>query len=237
MIIILEEIYQIESDVRANVFLVKGRDTQKRNIAILYRLSDGIIIERYENYTSMNLALGVGYLVGKCENLCKNKLTTMNLNNIMRPIRKACQLQADDFYFLNDYRGFVCKFGDDENIVYYVANIENGRIISKINYSKKSSRNAETHISIDPTRNEMVFRYIELLPFEDTLFYKKQHIDKINKDDFENEKISFANNNDINANVGNDNSEMMGVGMDNNDQSGLNNQDVNQSDQFENDGV
>ena len=230
-----EEIYQIESDVRANVFLVKGRDTQKRNIAILYRLSDGIIIERYENYTSMNLALGVGYLVGKCENLCKNKLTTMNLNNIMRPVRKACQLQADDFYFLNDYRGFVCKFGDDENIVYYVANIENGRIISKINYSKKSSRNAETHISIDPTRNEMVFRYIELLPFEDTLFYKKQHIDKINKDDFED--FRFANNNDINPNVGNDNSEMMGVGMNNNDQSGLNNQDANESEQFENDGV
>ena len=217
-----EEVYQIESDLRFNVFLVKGRDTQKRNIAILYRLSDGIIIERYENYTSMSLALGIGYLIGKCENLCKNKLTTMNLHNILRPVRKGCQLQADDFYFLNDYRGFVSKFGGDENIVFYVANVENGRIIAKINYSKKSNRNAETHISIDPTRNEMVFRYIELLPFEDTLFYRKQHIDKINKDEFDNneednEKISFANNN-----FGNDDNDMMGM---NNDEGGLDNQD------------
>ena len=203
-----EEIYQIESDLKYNVFLVKGRDTQKKNIAILYRLSDGIIIERYENYTSMNLALRNGYLIGKCENIVKDKLTTMNLHNILRPVRKPCQLQADDFYFLNDYRGFVCKFGGDENIVFYIANVENGRIIAKINYSKKSSRNAETHISIDHTRNEMVFRYIELLPFEDTLFYKKQHIDKVNKDENDeeggdnddDEKIRFASNDNFGGN-------------------------------------
>ncbi len=220
-----EEIYQIESDLLYNIFLVKGRDTQKRNIAILYRLSDGIIIERYENYTSMNLALRNGFLIGKCENICKNKLTTMNLHNLMRPVRKGCQLQADDFYFLNDYKGFVCKFGGDENIVFFVANVENGRIIAKINFSKKSSRNAETHISIDHTRNEMVFRYIELLPFEDTLFYRKQHIDKVNKDEMEddNEKISFANNNAY----GNDDNDM---GMNNNYQGGLDNED-----QFPND--
>lgn len=224
-----EEIYQIESDLRFNVFLVKGRDTQKRNIATLYRLSDGIIMENYENYTSMDLALGVGYLVGKCENLCKNKLTTMNLHNILRPVRKACQLQADDFYFLNDYRGFVCKFGADENIVFYIANVESGRIIAKINYSKKSNRNAETHISVDPTRNEMVFRYIELLPFEDTLFYRKEHIDKVNKDDeIENggenddddDKINFANND----NFGNNNNDDI-MGMNNDGQGGFDIQD------------
>ena len=123
------------------------------------------------------------------------------------------------------YKGFVCKFGGDENIVFYVANVENGRIIAKINFSKKSSRNAETHISIDHTRNEMVFRYIELLPFEDTLFYRKQHIDKVNKDEMEddNEKISFANNNAY----GNDDNDM---GMNNNYQGGLDNED-----QFPND--
>lgn len=214
-----EEIYQIESDLQYNVFLVKGRDTQKRNIAILYRLSDGIIMERYENYSSMSLALSVGYLVGKCENLCKNKLTTMDLHNIKRPVRKACQLQADDFYFLNDYRGFVCTFGGDENIIYYIGSVENGRMIAKVNYAKKSNRNAETHISVDPTRNELVFRYIEILPFEDTLFFRKQHIDKINKnqdeEEIEDEKISFANNN--NDNLGNEDNEMMGTNNDGND--------------------
>ena len=214
-----EEIYQIESDLKYNVFLVKGRDTQKRNIAILYRLSDGIIMERYENYSSMNLALSVGYLVGKCENICKNKLTTMNLHNIKRPVRKACQLQADDFYFLNDNRSFVCTFGGDENIIYYIGSVENGRMIAKVYYSKKSNRNAETHISVDPTRNELVFRYIEILPFEDTLFFRKQHIDKINKneddEEIEDEKISFANNN--NDNLGNEDNEMMGTNNDGND--------------------
>ena len=156
----------------------------------------------------MNLAFNLGYLLGKCENLCKNRLTTMNLHNLKRPIRKVCQLQSDDFYFLNDYKGFVSKFGDDENIIYYIANVDNGRVFAKANYSKKSNRNAETHISVDNIKNELVFRYIELLPFEDTLFYRKQHIDKVNKiednlDNDDDEKISF-NNNDKNLSENND---------------------------------
>ena len=210
-----EEIYEIQSDSKYNVFLVKGRDTQKRNIALLYRLSDGCLIEKYENYTSMNLALSQGYLVGKCENLCKNQLTTMCLHDLKRPIRKVCQLQSDDFYYLNDYKGFVSKFGDDENIVYYIANAEKGRVIGKANYSKKTNRNAETHFSVDPTNNELVFRYIELLPFEDTLFYRKQHIDKVNKEEeIEEEKISFANNNNYSENDNNDNNHVMSVNND-----------------------
>ena len=213
-----EEIYEIQSDSTYNIFIVKGRDTQKRNIALLYRLSDGCFIEKYENYTSMNLALSQGYLIGKCENLCKNRLTTMCLHDIKRPVRKVCQLQSDDFYFLNDYKGFVSKFGDDENIVYYIANIENGRIIGKANYSKKCNRNAETYFSVDPTSNELVFRYIELLPFEDTLFYRKQHIDRVNKlnneEENEEEKISFANNNNYENENDNENNMM------NNEQSG-----------------
>ena len=201
----VEEIYESESDLNYNVFLLKARDTQKRNIALLYRLSDGCFIEKYENYTSMSLAQSVGYLIGKCENLSKNKLTTLDLHNLKRPIRKVCQLQSDYFYFLNDYKAFVSKFGDDENIVYYIGNVENGRIIAKANYSKKSNRNAETHLSVDPIRNELVFRYIELLPFEDTLFYRKQHIDKVNKEENDDEKISFANNNEIVNDNDNDN--------------------------------
>jgi len=215
-----EEIYQIESDLNYNVFLLKARDTQKRNIALLYRLSDGCFIEKYENYSSMSLALSLGYLIGKCENLCKNRLTTLNLHDLKRPVRKVCQLQSDDFYFLNDYKGFVSKFGDDENIVYYIANVENGRIFAKANYSKKSNRNAETHLSVDMVRNELVFRYIELLPFEDTLFYRKQHIDRINKQENEEEKISFDNNNNFSENdVENNNNNNEGLqDKDNNDE-------------------
>ena len=229
-----EEIYQIESDTNYNIFLVKGRDTQKRNIAILYRLSDGIIIERYENYTTMNLALTRGYLLGKCENFCKNRLSTMCLHNINRPVRKVCQLQADDFYFLNDYNGIVSKFGGDENIIFYIANVQNGRVIARVNYAKKSSRNAETHISVDPTRNELVFRYIELLPFEDTLFYRKQHIDKVNKDDIEEEKINFGSNDNYNDNFNENNDNEM-VGMNNDDQGGYENQNEGNGDQFDQD--
>ena len=234
-----EEIYQIESDTNYNIFLVKGRDTKKRNIAILYRLSDGIIIERYENYTTMNLALTKGYLVGKCENFCKNRLSTMCLHDINNLVRRVCQLQADDYYFLNDYKGIVSKFGEDENIIYYIANVENGRVIAKVNYAKKSNRNAETHISVDPTRNELVFRYIELLPFEDTLFYRKQHIDKVKSGEFNEENYSYGNNDNINNNNNDNyngyegNNEMMG----NNDyQGGFDGQNQGQFDENENDG-
>ena len=60
------------------------------------------------------------------------------------------------------------------------------------------------NLSVDPIRNELVFRYIELLPFEDTLFYRKQRIDRVNKEDIEDEKISFSNNNEINNDINND---------------------------------
>ena len=103
----------------------------------------------------------------------------------------------------------------------------------------KSNRNAETHISVDPTRNELVFRYIELLPFEDTLFYRKQHIDKVKPGEFNEENYSYGNNDNINNNNNDNyngyegNNEMMG----NNDyQGGFDGQNQGQFDENENDG-
>ena len=173
-----EELYEIQSDNTANAFLVKGRDIKKRNIGLLYRLYDGIFLDQYENYTSMNFAPDTGYLLAKSDNINEGKLTSMDLRNMHNPIRRTCQIQADDFKFLNDAKSFVTWFGNDDHINFYIANIHYGRILAQFNYMKKTNRNAEVFFEVDLPKNELVFKYIEFLTLEDTLAYKKQHIDR-----------------------------------------------------------
>ena len=173
-----EELYEIQSDNIANAFLVKGRDIKKRNIGLLYRLYDGVFLDQYENYTNMEFAKNSGFLLAKSDNVNNGKLTSMDFKNMNYPIRRTCQIQADDFKILNDNKSFVTWFGNDDHIKFYVANVFNGRILAEFNYIKKTSRNAEVFFEIDLPNNELIFKYIEFLTLEDTLIYKKEHIDR-----------------------------------------------------------
>ena len=63
----LEEIYEIQSDLLYDVFLIKGKDERKRNVGIMYKLSDGALLETYENYTVLDLAKNIKQLKSQLE--------------------------------------------------------------------------------------------------------------------------------------------------------------------------
>ena len=172
-----EEIYEIDSDLRYDVFIVKGRDEAKRNIGILYRLSDGALLEAYENYTVLELAKNTGVLISKCENVNNKKLTSTNIKNLGDPILNDFNIQADNCKLLNDNKCAVIEFGDDNNKEYNLINVENGTYIGKFVFTKKNfERKSAAYITVDPVDNEIYFRYFEFLSPQETMIFKKKNI-------------------------------------------------------------
>jgi WD40 repeat protein len=172
-----EEIYEIDSDLRYDVFIVKGRDEAKRNIGILYRISDGALLEVYENYTVLELAKNTGVLISKCDNVNGGKLTSTNIKNLGDPILNDFHMQADTCKLLNDNKCAVIEYGDDNNKEFNLINVENGAYIGQFVFSKKNfERKSATYITVDPVDNEIYFRYFEFLSPQETMIFKKKNI-------------------------------------------------------------
>ena len=172
-----EEIYEIDSDLRYDVFIVKGRDEAKRNVGILYRISDGALLEAYENYTVLELAKNTGVLISKCDNVNGGKLTSTNIKNLGDPILNDFYMQADKCKLLNDNKCAVIEYGDDNNKEFNLINVENGAYIGQFVFSKKKfQRKSATYITVDPVDNEIYFRYFEFLSPQETMIFKKKNI-------------------------------------------------------------
>ena len=174
-----EEIYNIQSDLRYNVFLVKGRDERKRNVGILYKLSDGALLEIYENYSILELAKNTGALICKCENINGGKLTSTDIKNLADPHLIDFQVQSDKCQLLEDNKCAVIEFGDEYNKEFNLINVENGAFIGKINFTKNSSRKSAAYITVDPINKEMFVRYFELLSPKETMSYKNKNITNV----------------------------------------------------------
>ena len=108
-----EEIYEIQSDQKYDVFLVKGRDVKKRDIGLMYRISDGILLETYENYIVLELSKDNGIIISKCDNVNGGKLTTTDLKNLSDPILNDFQIQTDKINLLNDNKCAVTTSGNE----------------------------------------------------------------------------------------------------------------------------
>ena len=176
-----EEIYEIKSDQKYDVFIVKGRDVKKRDIGLLYRISDGILLETYENYTVLELAKDNGIIISKCDNVNGGKLTSIDVKNLSDPILNDFQIQTDKIKLLNDNKCVVVVTnGDEYKTEYCLMNAEDGGYFGKINFVKKSERNSENYITIDPTEEFIYFRYFEFLSPQESrilrnkLFFRNQ---------------------------------------------------------------
>ena len=169
-----EEIYEIQSDQKYDVFLVKGRDVKKRDIGLLYRISDGILLEIYENYIILELSKNNGIIISKCDNINSGKLTSTDLKNLSDPILNDFQIQTDKILLLNDNKCVVTFTGDEYKTEYYLMNAEDGGYIGKIKFLKNVDRYSENYITIDPIEQYIYFRYFEFLsPQESRNFRKK----------------------------------------------------------------
>ena len=169
-----EEIYEIQSDQKYDVFLVKGRDVKKRDIGLMYRISDGILLETYENYLILELSKDNGIIISKCDNVNGGKLTTTDLKNLSDPILNDFQIQTDKINLLNDNKCAVTTSGDEYKTEYYLMNAEDGGYIGKIQFFKKADRYSENYITINPDEESIYFRYFEFLsPQESKNFRNK----------------------------------------------------------------
>ena len=172
----LEEIYEIQSDLLYDVFLIKGKDERKRNVGIMYKLSDGALLETYENYTVLDLAKNNGVVISKCENINGGKLTSTNIKNLSDPQSNDFQIQTEKCQLLNDNKCVVIEYGDEYNKEFNLLSVENGNFIGKITFNKKNSRNSAAYLTVDPYEKELYFKYLEFLTPQETMIYKKKNI-------------------------------------------------------------
>ena len=171
-----EEIYGIQSDLLFDVFIVKGRDEQKRNIGVMYKISDGSLLETYENYSVLELAKNIGIVISKCENINGGKLTSTNIKNLNEPILNDFQIQTEKCQLLDDNKCAVIEYGDEFNKEYNLVNVENGTFIGKITFTKKCKRKSVAYLTVDYFEKELYFRYFEFLSPQETMIYKKKNI-------------------------------------------------------------
>ena len=172
-----EEIYDIQCDQSFDVFLVKGRDVRKRDIGLLYRISDGILLEIYENYKILELATGSGAIISKCDNINKGQLTSTDFRNLSDPIINTFEIQSERSKLLNDKKTLVSVSGKNEyEKEYLLSNVEDGLYIGKVSFVKKTERNSQEYLTVDTVNNWLVFRYFELLTPRETMIYRKKNI-------------------------------------------------------------
>ena len=148
---------------------------KKRNIGISYKISDGSLLQTYENYTVLELAKNIGIIIVKCENINGGKLTSVNIKNLEDLIYNDFQIQTEKCKLLDDNKVAVIEYGDDNNKEYNLLDVENGNFIGKINFLKKTNINSEEYLTVDTYKNEIYFRYLELLSPQETMIYKKKY--------------------------------------------------------------
>ena len=168
-----EEIYEILSELRFNIFIVKGRDNHKRNIGIIYRISDGVLLQTFENYTVLDLIRFEGIVISKCEG---GKLIATDYKMLDNPVSIEFQLQSDNCKLMNDHKSVVIEYGDEFNKEYSLMNIKNGNFIGQLKYVKKSERYSEVYITADNEKEEIYFRHFEFLTPQETMVYLKKNI-------------------------------------------------------------
>ena len=170
-----KEIFEIQSELRNNVFIIKGRDNERKNMGIIYKISDGSLLKIFENYTVLELVKTNGiFLIAKCENINGGKLCSIDYKNKEEIIFHDFQIQTNKCELLNDQETALIQYGDELNKEFNLINVKNGNFIGKINFEKNIDRNVETYLTVDPIKNEILFRYFELLSPEETMAYLKK---------------------------------------------------------------
>ena len=161
--IYFEKIQGIQSNVKFNCFLVKGRDNQKKNMAVLYRLSDGKLLQTYENYFIVDLAKNEGVIISRSSNINSGNLTISNIQNLENIENKNCQLQAETSCILQDNKTIVSVFGEEKKLNFILSEVQNGKMIADIKFIQNYDRHAEIDLSVNTKDNVIILRYIEFV--------------------------------------------------------------------------
>ena len=158
-----EKIQGIQSNIKYNCFVVKGRDNRKKNMALLYRLNDGKLLEVFEDCWNIDLAKHENYIISRSSNINDGNLTISNIQDLNKIEHKNCQLQAETSSFLQDYKSIVSAFGDEKNLNFIISEVNNGKMIAEIKYTQNYNRHAEVDLSVNKDENILILRYMEFI--------------------------------------------------------------------------
>ena len=158
-----EKIQEIKSNVKYNCFIVKGRDINKKNMAILYRLTDGKLLQLYDNCNNIDLAKYENVIISRSSNINDGNLTISNIQNLNNIIHNNCQLSAPTSCFLQDNKSIVSAFGEEKKLKFIISEVKSGKMIAEINYSQIYDRHAEVDLSVNKEENILILRYIEFI--------------------------------------------------------------------------
>ena len=161
--IYFEKIQDIQSNIKYNCFVVKGRDNKNRNMALLYSLNDGKLLQVFEDCWNIDLAKHEYFIISRSSNINGGNLTISNIQDLNKIEHKNCQLQAETSSFLQDYKSIVSAFGDEKNLNFIISEVNNGKMIAEIKYSQNIDRHAEVDLSVNKDENVLVLRYIEFV--------------------------------------------------------------------------
>ena len=158
-----EKVQRIQSNVKYNCFVVKGRDVNKKNVALLYRLNDGKLLQVYEDCWNIDLAKHESFIISRSSNINGGNLTISNIQDLNNIEHKNCELQAETSSFLQDYKSIVSAFGDEKHLKFIISEANNGKMIAEIKYSQIYDRHAEVDLSVNIDENVLILRYIEFV--------------------------------------------------------------------------
>ena len=172
-----KEIYQIQSHLENDVFIIKGRDDQRKKVGIMYKISDGSLLQIFENYTMLELLDIEGiFLITKCDNVNGGKLCSVDFKNKEEQIFYDFEIQTNKCEIVEDQKTAIIQYGDDFSKEFNLINIKSGKFMGKFDFVKNIERKCETYINVDPDKNEIFFRYLEFLSPEETMTYLKKNV-------------------------------------------------------------
>ena len=132
-------------------------------MAVLYRLSDGKLLQTYENYFIVDLAKNEGVIISRSSNINNGNLTISDIQNLENIENKNCQLQAETSCILQDNKTIVSVFGEEKKLNFILSEVQNGKMIADIKFTQNYDRHAEVDLSVNTKDNVIILRYIEFV--------------------------------------------------------------------------
>ena len=160
---IFEKVDDIQCDLDCNFFFVKGTDENGISNAALFNLSNGELIEQYDNCFNIDFGKSGKLLLSRSTNINDNKLVISNFDDLNDIKRISCELDAEMSNFIQDNKVIVSAFGKEKKTDFILSDVNTGKMIAELKYVQKVRTNAEIDLSANQVDNTLVFRYIEFI--------------------------------------------------------------------------
>ncbi len=157
------KIDEIQCDADQDLFFVKGTDEKGISNSALFNLSDGSFIEKFDNCINIDFSKEHKLLLSRSTNINDNKLVISNYEDLHNIKRVDCELDAEISNFIQDNKVIVSAFGKSTKTNFILSDIESGKMVAELNYTKTYKRPAEIDLSANKEENTLLFRYIEFI--------------------------------------------------------------------------